>query len=1044
MSFVDAPTASRLGVVLVVHNGLRWLPVILGTIAEWRIAGLELVVVDNGSTDGSADLLESRVTPDRLIRLPGPGSFASAVEAGRTHPALANVPLLLMLHDDLVMTVDAVSTLLATMEADPEVAVAGPKLREWSQEPLLQTVGQRVDPFGRYAVELDPGEIDQGQHDEEADTLFVPTAGMIVRTEVFDQLGGFDQRMGFEREDLDLCWRAWIAGHRVRVIPLAIGYHVAAGERGARSLGDGRAHHLVYLTERNTLAALLRNYGLARLALLLPIGIVLFCARAFALLVTRRVGPAVAGLRAVGWNIANLPGTLALRRGTQRSRRRTDGDLRPLFASPFARLRDYGDGFGTWISGARTPHLIDDQHAAAAVAPPRTVGAFLLAHPVLIVGPLLLVIYLLGSARLLGSGQMIGGQVLPWPDSATAFVRTYVSAWQADPLGSSALSSPIQFVLGLVSYLGVGSMWLAQRLAVLGLVPLAFLLTIRAGRLLSTRVWPRLLGATVYVLSPPVLGALVHGRYGELLLAALLPGLVVAVVWSADFRRTPTEGWRAAALVALALAVLWAAAPGAWIVPGGVWLAAVLVAATLSKRRSALLRTVTAGGLALLVVAPWLIDVARAPVEALDSAPFAPVAAWQALLVAPDVLPNLTPIGGLPAALVTLGVVGSALLLTGRGRASAVVVLLTVIVLFGLIAWAYGFTGSRVTWLPSLLLPSALALAGLATLAARSISDHLRGYSFGSRQIAAGICALALTLGLGGGIVRLVSDPYEDLRIADDLVPAFVTADGDVVGPYRVLLVSADGDRLVWDVTDDDGPSMVEFGAIDSQALTAGLTRAVAAIGVGDPRAASDLGLLNVRYVVVQDRGSNDQLTRLLAAQPALEPFPSGDGQVFAVASWLPRAVVVPAADADSPQAALALRSTAGLEQAGLRRTAPGTYTGAAAPGWLLLSEEASTDWDVTLDGTRLDPVSDVAGNVYEITQAGTLLVAPGSRTPHLLRLLAQLVVVIGILSLALRPPRSGQRREGIDDVHVGPHPAPMPGPAARAAAAATITGDLR
>jgi GT2 family glycosyltransferase len=199
MSFTDAVAPPRLGVVLVVHNGLRWLPVILGTIADWRIAGLELVIVDNASTDGSTDLLASRVTADRMIRLDTPHSFSAAVGIGRAHPALQGAPLLLMLHDDLVMTVDTVATLLATMEADLEVAVAGPKLREWSQEPLVQQVGQTVDPFGRWASQLDPGEVDQGQHDEETDTLFVSTAGMIVRTDAFDELGGFDDRMTFER-----------------------------------------------------------------------------------------------------------------------------------------------------------------------------------------------------------------------------------------------------------------------------------------------------------------------------------------------------------------------------------------------------------------------------------------------------------------------------------------------------------------------------------------------------------------------------------------------------------------------------------------------------------------------------------------------------------------------------------------------------------------------------------------------------------------------------------------------------------------------------
>src|SRR5918996_6044085 len=842
MSFTDAVAPPRLGVVLVVHNGLRWLPVILGTMGEWRIAGLELIVVDNGSTDGSRELLESRVTSDRLIHLDNARSFSEAVEVALRHPALDGVPVLLLMHDDLVMTVDAVSTLLATMEADPEIAIAGPKLRDWSQEPIVQQVGQTTDPFGRWISDLEPGEMDQGQHDEANDTLFVSTAGMIVRTGAYEELGGFDRRMSFQREDFDLCWRAWIAGYRVRVVPMAIGYHVAAGERGGRPLGGDRSYQVSYLTERHTLAALLKNYSMARLALLLPIGMVLFLVRALGLLMTRRVGIAVAGLRAVGWNFAHLPSTLLLRRRTQRLRRRTDSDLRPLFASPYARLREYFEAAGTWISGSRTPRLLDDSTAApVGASQPRTLGAFLRRHPVMIVGPILLALYLVGTMRLLGGGQIVGGQVMPSPQAATDFLRSYVSPWRGDPLGSSAFASPAQIVFGLASYAGLGSQWLAQRLLVLGLPVVAFLLTIRAGRLLSTRMWPRLLGATVYTLSPPVLGALARGRISELLLAALLPGLVVLLVWSADYRRTPSEGWRAAALMALTLAIAWAVAPGAWMVPAGVWFSGVVVAATLPQRRGALLRTFVAAPLALLVLSPWLVDAIRTSSQVIESAPFEPVQAWRAFLVAPDLLEGLLPVGGLIAILATPGVVGAALLLTGRGRATAVVVLLTVITLWGLATWATGH--------------------------------------FGLRQVLAAGCAVVLVTGLGASMARLVTDPWSQLRTAKDLVPAFVAADGSRVGPYRILLLDGGKETVTWEVTDNTGPSMLEFGTTPSDALTRGLSEAVAAIGLGDPRGASDLGLLNVRYVVIHDRATSGELVRLLAAQPDLEPFASGAGQ---------------------------------------------------------------------------------------------------------------------------------------------------------------------
>jgi hypothetical protein len=237
---------------------------------------------------------------------------------------------------------------------------------------------------------------------------------------------------------------------------------------------------------------------------------------------------------------------------------------------------------------------------------------------------------------------------------------------------------------------------------------------------------------------------------------------------------------------------------------------------------------------------------------------------------------------------------------------------------------------------------------------------------------------------------------------------------------------------------------MLEFGTTPNETLTDALSRSVASIGLGDPRAANDLGLLNVRYVVIHQREGSERIARMLAAQPDLEPLPSGAGQNYQVSTWLPRAVVVPSGAAETARDAVQLVTTDELSEAGLRPAQPGTYAADVEPGWLLLSETPSARWDVRLAGQPLSRVSDVPGNVYEIPSAGRLTIAPGGRTRHLVVVWTQLLVVIGVVSLALRPPRSGVSRRDIDEVHVGPYPAPMPGPAARAAAAATITGDLR
>src|SRR5665648_1147278 len=107
----------------------------------------------------------------------------------------------------------------------------------WDDPSRLLEVGSAITRSGRRAGGPARGRPDQGQHDHRTDVLAVSTSGMLIRRDVFDALGGFDPAFGQFRDDLDLCWRAHLAGQRVVVAPRARMREAAASTNGQRSPG---------------------------------------------------------------------------------------------------------------------------------------------------------------------------------------------------------------------------------------------------------------------------------------------------------------------------------------------------------------------------------------------------------------------------------------------------------------------------------------------------------------------------------------------------------------------------------------------------------------------------------------------------------------------------------------------------------------------------------------------------------------------------------------------------------------------------------------
>jgi hypothetical protein len=421
------------------------------------------------------------------------------------------------------------------------------------------------------------------------------------------------------------------------------------------------------------------------------------------------------------------------------------------------------------------------------------------------------------------------------------------------------------------------------------------------------------------------------------------------------------------------------------------------------------------GGGAAGLCAPWLYDLAREGGLLLRAFDQEPLPFWRALTLVPDVLPGLGGVFGVLAAVASGAVALTAALVAMRHRPGAVIGCLAVIVASALGATAAARWRVDVLWAPALLLPAALAIAVLGMMAARWFQTSLRTYDFGGRQLATAMAGAVVAVGLLGSVARVATSPWEGLSTTGELLPAFVGADIATVGPYRVLLLAADDDRVRWDVTRASGPSMVDYRTLRSPLLAGYLDDTVGMAAGGNPSAGAQLGLANVRYVVLVQ--SSERLIDALARQPALEPLPSSGGAVYRVRSWMPRTTVL----GEEQGQALLATGDPGPATAGLSPFLPvrqGVYAGTApgSGGLLFVSEATAGVWQATGDGQPLEAVEFAPFNVFRapagVTQV-TALAAAGFR--HRVLITLQVVLLLAIISLALRPPGLGRRRGGAE-----------------------------
>jgi len=247
------PREHRVTAVIVTHDGARWLPAALTALSRSTRRPDRVVAVDTGSLDTTPEILgraESAGLVDRVVALPRDTGFGAAVAAALAttsgHPDEGGpdtVRWAWILHDDSAPAATALERLLKHADRTRTADIIGPKLRGWRNQDVLVEVGVTVARSANRVTGLERRELDQGQHDNVGDVLGVSSAGMLVRREVWDELGGFDPALPMFRDDVDFCWRARSAGHRVVVATSAVVHHREAATHGRRPVDAGSPKH---------------------------------------------------------------------------------------------------------------------------------------------------------------------------------------------------------------------------------------------------------------------------------------------------------------------------------------------------------------------------------------------------------------------------------------------------------------------------------------------------------------------------------------------------------------------------------------------------------------------------------------------------------------------------------------------------------------------------------------------------------------------------------------------------------------------------------
>jgi len=258
-------------VIVLNYNNKKYLGPCIDSVLKSDYPNLELVFVDNASSDGSTDFVKKRFGSESSLKIVQNSENLGYAGGNNVGVDFATGEYLVFLNNDTEVDRNWLCELVTVMESDRNIGAAQGKLISTYNRKRFDNVGGFIDRLG-FSILRGLQEEDEGQYDKCSEIFFAIGAAFAVRRNVLNEVGLFDYAYFLYYEDVDLCWRIQLRGYKIVFVPKCVVFHAG----GASSRKERLYKNLPeYHKHKNHITTLLKNYELFNLIRYMPVAVFL-------------------------------------------------------------------------------------------------------------------------------------------------------------------------------------------------------------------------------------------------------------------------------------------------------------------------------------------------------------------------------------------------------------------------------------------------------------------------------------------------------------------------------------------------------------------------------------------------------------------------------------------------------------------------------------------------------------------------------------------------------------------------------------------------